>query len=74
MELDYGVGSILNKLKQLKIDGNTMVFFSSDNGAATYAFADGMWPTPSLVEHAVFPLQLGVTQADVFHRAPILNV
>lgn len=41
MELDYGVGSILNKLKQLKIDGNTFVFFSSDNGAATYAFTEG---------------------------------
>lgn len=42
MELDYGVGSILNKLKQLKIDGNTFVFFSSDNGAATYAFTEGL--------------------------------
>ena len=36
-ELDYGVGVILNKLIQLQIDDNTFVFFSSDNGAATYA-------------------------------------
>jgi N-acetylgalactosamine-6-sulfatase len=42
MELDHGVGVILETLRQLKIDGNTFVFFSSDNGAATYAFTDGM--------------------------------
>lgn len=36
-ELDYGVGEILNKLIQLQQDENTFVFFSSDNGAATYA-------------------------------------
>jgi len=41
MELDAGVGEILNKLRQLKIDRNTFVFFSSDNGAATYAFTEG---------------------------------
>nr|XP_039261192.1 N-acetylgalactosamine-6-sulfatase-like [Styela clava] len=34
MELDYGVGSILNLLKELNLDQNTLVFFSSDNGAA----------------------------------------
>ena len=42
MELDHGVGVILNKLHQLKLDGDTFVFFSSDNGAATYAFAEGL--------------------------------
>ena len=42
MELDYGVGVILNKLRELKLDGNTLVFFSSDNGAATYAFTEGL--------------------------------
>lgn len=40
-ELDYGVGKILNKLKDLGIDQNTFVFFSSDNGAATYAKMSG---------------------------------
>lgn len=34
MELDYGVGQILNLLKKLNLDENTLVFFSSDNGAA----------------------------------------
>ncbi|XP_077866671.1 N-acetylgalactosamine-6-sulfatase-like [Saccoglossus kowalevskii] len=34
MELDYGVGQILGKLKELQIENNTFVFFSSDNGAA----------------------------------------
>jgi len=41
MELDAGVGEILNKLRELKIDRDTFVFFSSDNGAATYAFTEG---------------------------------
>ncbi len=36
MELDDGVGIILQKLKDLKIDNNTFVLFTSDNGAATY--------------------------------------
>ena len=36
MELDYGVGVILSKLKELGIDNDTFVFFTSDNGAATY--------------------------------------
>ncbi|XP_070575568.1 N-acetylgalactosamine-6-sulfatase-like [Ptychodera flava] len=40
-ELDYGVGQILNKLKELKIEHNTFVFFTSDNGAATYAKTKG---------------------------------
>ncbi|XP_053402035.1 N-acetylgalactosamine-6-sulfatase-like isoform X1 [Mercenaria mercenaria] len=40
-ELDYGVGKILNKLTQLEIHENTFVFFSSDNGAATYAKIHG---------------------------------
>ena len=30
--LDAGVGQILAKLKQLKIDENTVIFFTSDNG------------------------------------------
>lgn len=37
MELDYGVGKILQTLKDLKVDDNTLVIFSSDNGGATYA-------------------------------------
>ena len=31
-EIDAGVGRILNKLKELKLDENTLVFFTSDNG------------------------------------------
>lgn len=34
MELDYGVGQILNTLRKLKIENDTFVFFTSDNGAA----------------------------------------
>ena len=45
MELDAGVGEILKKLRELKIDRDTFVFFSSDNGAATYAFTEGLLRT-----------------------------
>ena len=41
MEVDYGVGVILAKLKQLNIDQNTLVFFSSDNGAEGIAGKNG---------------------------------
>ncbi|XP_041375637.1 N-acetylgalactosamine-6-sulfatase-like [Gigantopelta aegis] len=40
-ELDYGVGQILKKLKDLDIANNTLAVFSSDNGAATYAKTAG---------------------------------
>ena len=36
-ELDDAVGQILNTLMSLGVANNTFVFFSSDNGAATYA-------------------------------------
>ena len=42
MELDHGVGLIFDKLRELGLDDNTFAFFSSDNGAATYARVDGM--------------------------------
>ena len=42
MELDYGVGQILQKLKSLGIDKDTLVIFSSDNGGATYAKEQGV--------------------------------
>ena len=32
MELDWSVGEILKKLKQLNLDDNTLVIFTSDNG------------------------------------------
>ena len=40
-ELDYGVGQILQKVRDLHIEGDTFVLFSSDNGAATYAKEKG---------------------------------
>jgi len=41
MELDWGVGQILNAIKKLGLDKNTLVFFSSDNGAAEVDSAFG---------------------------------
>jgi len=40
-ELDYVVGELLDKLEDLGIDDNTIVVFSSDNGAEKFTFPDG---------------------------------
>ena len=40
-ELDYGVGVILDALRAHGLDSSTLVVFSSDNGAATYAKENG---------------------------------
>lgn len=37
--LDDAVGMIMNKLKELELEENTIVFFLSDNGGATYTLA-----------------------------------
>ena len=41
-ELDYGVGAILKQLRDLGLDNNTLVFFTSDNGAAIVSKVHGM--------------------------------
>ena len=41
IELDSGVGKIINQLKSSGVSDNTLVMFSSDNGAATYAKEKG---------------------------------
>ncbi|CAG5131024.1 unnamed protein product [Candidula unifasciata] len=40
-ELDHGVGRILQSLQKTGLANNTLVFFTSDNGAATYAKTSG---------------------------------
>jgi arylsulfatase A-like enzyme len=42
--LDDAVGAILNKLRHAKLEKNTLVFFLSDNGAATYTGAGNNGP------------------------------
>jgi arylsulfatase A-like enzyme len=41
MELDWEVGEILNKIDDLGIADNTIVIFTSDNGAETFSWPDG---------------------------------
>src|SRR5215831_15236098 len=41
MELDWVVGELLNKLDQLGIADNTIVIFTTDNGAEKFSWADG---------------------------------
>ena len=56
-ELDYGVGEILQLLKTLEIANHTLVIFSSDNGAATYAKENGERKMDGLLEN-VWPMML----------------
>ncbi|MES2696629.1 MAG: alpha/beta hydrolase fold domain-containing protein, partial [Verrucomicrobiota bacterium] len=63
-ELDWGVGEILNTLKRLGLEENTLVVFSSDNG-----------PFLSYGEHAgvAGPLREGkLTTFEGGHRTPCL--
>lgn len=41
MELDWAVGEILKKIDELGIADNTVVLFTSDNGAETFSWPDG---------------------------------
>jgi arylsulfatase len=41
MEVDWGVGELLKKLEELKIAENTIVVFTSDNGAEVFTWPDG---------------------------------
>jgi arylsulfatase A-like enzyme len=41
MELDDTVGALLKQLEDLKIADNTIVVFSTDNGAETFSWPDG---------------------------------
>ncbi|MGV7244790.1 arylsulfatase [Caballeronia sp. M23-90] len=41
MELDWEVGQILNKIDELGVADNTIVIFTSDNGAEIFTWPDG---------------------------------
>lgn len=41
MEHDFHVGQVLDKLKELGIDENTIVVYSTDNGSQTNTYPDG---------------------------------
>jgi arylsulfatase A-like enzyme len=41
VEHDGQVGQVLAKLKELGLDGNTIVMYSTDNGAETFGWPDG---------------------------------
>lgn len=45
-EMDWSVGQVLAKLKELGLDQNTLVVFTSDNGPWIYQGADGGSPGP----------------------------
>ena len=41
MEHDYDVGLLLDKLKELGLEDNTIVMYSTDNGAEKFSWPDG---------------------------------
>jgi arylsulfatase len=63
LELDDQVGLLLDKLEELKIDDNTIVIFSSDNGAQI-----ALWPDGGITP---FRNQKGTTW-EGGHRVPLL--
>ncbi|PQO27883.1 arylsulfatase [Blastopirellula marina] len=40
VELDARIGNIMDKLRELKLDGNTLVFYTTDNGAWQDVYPD----------------------------------
>ena len=38
---DYDVGLVTHKLKELGLDDNTIVMYSTDNGAEKFSWPDG---------------------------------
>ncbi len=75
-ELDYGVGTILEKLKELGLAENTLTIFSSDNGAATYAKEQGInfilsaqrsWSTVLLISDMVMQFGNWITVSEKFY-------
>jgi arylsulfatase len=63
-ELDWSMGEILNKLRELKLDRNTLVVFSSDNGP---------WLTQGPNGGSALPLFQGKTTPwEGGHRVPLI--
>jgi arylsulfatase A-like enzyme len=60
MEGDYHVGQILDELKQLGVDDNTLVVFASDNGPTTTTMREmGNLGTPDMGNSGPFRGELG---------------
>lgn len=67
MEGDYHVGQILDALKQLGVDDNTLLVFASDNGPSGEAFREyGNAATPDMGSPGPFRGELGeVTEGSI---------
>jgi arylsulfatase len=60
MEGDYHVGQVLDALKELKIDGNTIVVLASDNGPCCWSLKDfGNLGSPDMGSPGPFRGELG---------------
>jgi arylsulfatase len=67
MEGDYHVGQILDSLKELGVDDNTLLVFASDNGPSGEAFREyGNLGTPDMGSPGPFRGELGeVTEGSI---------
>jgi hypothetical protein len=74
MEGDYHVGQILDTLKQLGIDDNTIVVFASDNGPqGETAREHGNQGTPDMGNSAPFRGELGEVTEGAIRTAAIIR-
>jgi arylsulfatase len=74
MEGDYHVGEILDTLKQLGIDDNTIVVFASDNGPqGQTAREHGNQGTPDMGNSGPFRGELGEVTEGAIRTAAIIR-
>jgi arylsulfatase len=74
MEGDYHVGQILDALKELGVDGNTLVVFASDNGAYGEAAREfGNQGTPDMGNSGPFRGELGEVTEGSLRTAAIIR-
>ena len=74
MEGDYHVGEILDTLKQLGIDGDTIVVFASDNGPqGETAREHGNQGTPDMGNSGPFRGELGEATEGAIRTAAIIR-
>lgn len=71
--VDYSVGLILAKLKELGVDQNTYVFFLSDNGAS-HEYAFPFWKQTTEVSNYVKPLTADNHESFVTYEYNWANV
>jgi arylsulfatase A-like enzyme len=64
-EMDWSVGRVLDTLKHLKLDQNTLVIFTSDNGGVRYGGTDGKVSNAPLRGHKGTTWEGGMRESSI---------